>query len=311
MSWYGDPTWLAEVLRAEGLDVREWQDPDGTTWDHIGHGDFEDNWGVLWHHMGVNGQGPDVIRYGVPGLAGPIANIHIALDGTVTVVAVGVAWHSGNGSWPGLPTNDANDRLIGVEMAGNGTDPWPPACWNAAVKVGAAISRRLGYGADRNIAHKEWAGKAQGKWDPGNWDMAAFRSQIQARIDNKPIETAGDELSWNTPIPSQYNAKGQIAKGDNVYMPAWEMLSWLDGRVARNEGAVNGLAQKVDALTKLLEVVVDQVAGPGTARAIQENRSGDAFKGWDQSGNRTLMDLGSAMAEKLGVPRTRDKKATL
>lgn len=201
MPWTGDPTWLADALRNEGVNVREWHDPDGYPWTGVGHGDFGDVWGVLWHHMGVNGQGPGVIRNGVPGLPGPIANIHIALDGTVTVVAAGVAWHAGEGSWPGLPTSNSNPRLIGVEMAGNGTDPWPAAVWDSAVKVGAAISRFLGYGADRNIAHKEWAGRAQGKWDPGNWDMNVFRRQIQDRLNGGA--PTGDILDMN---PDQLKA---------------------------------------------------------------------------------------------------------
>ncbi|KZM68843.1 N-acetylmuramoyl-L-alanine amidase [Nocardia terpenica] len=183
MPWNGDPSWLADVIRAEGVEVREWRDPDGTPWQQIGHGDFGNVWGVLWHHMGVNDQGANVIRNGVPGLDGPIANIHLSRDGVATIVSGGVAWHAGLGSWPGVPTNNGNFHLIGIEMAGNGTDPWPAKCWDAAVKIGAAISRRLGYGADRNIAHKEYAGAAQGKWDPGNWDMDAFRNQIQNRLD--------------------------------------------------------------------------------------------------------------------------------
>lgn len=37
-------------------------------------------------------------------------------------------------------------------------------------------------GADRVIGHKEWAGKSQGKWDPGAIDMNIFRADIQARL---------------------------------------------------------------------------------------------------------------------------------
>lgn len=180
-----DPLWLADVLREEGVKVVEM-----AGWKDRGHGDFGSVWGVLWHHMGVRGQGAHIIRDGVPGLDGPIANVHLALDGTATIVAAGVAWHAGAGAWPGLPTNNANNRLIGVEMAGNGIDEWPRECWDAAVRIGTAISRRLGNGADRNIAHKEWAGPSQGKWDPGNWEMKTFRSQIQARL-----TSAGEPMS--------------------------------------------------------------------------------------------------------------------
>jgi hypothetical protein len=33
-------------------------------------------------------------------------------------------------------------------------------------------------GSDRVIGHKEYAGAAQGKWDPGNMDMNWFRGEV-------------------------------------------------------------------------------------------------------------------------------------
>ena len=44
--------------------------------------------------------------------------------------------------------------------------------------VAAALTKKLGRGAERNISHKEWAGSAQGKWDPGNIDMNWFRGEV-------------------------------------------------------------------------------------------------------------------------------------
>lgn len=190
VGWKGDPVWLADVLRAEGLNVVEF---DG--WKNRGHGDFRDIWGVMAHHTGASKASAASIAHGHPGLQGPLSQIHLAQDGTVTVVAVGVAWHAGAGRYPGLPNNDANWHTIGIEAAHNGTEPWKPAQYEAYVKVCAALCRRLGYGADRVIAHKEWAGNphfdgtpGQGKWDPGNMDYGRFRADIQAQINNKPGE---------------------------------------------------------------------------------------------------------------------------
>jgi hypothetical protein len=45
--------------------------------------------------------------------------------------------------------------------------------------VAAALTNKLGYGAERNIGHREWAGSSQGKWDPGNIDMDWFRATSQ------------------------------------------------------------------------------------------------------------------------------------
>ena len=43
-------------------------------------------------------------------------------------------------------------------------------------------NRRLSQTSARTIGHKEYAGRAQGKWDPGAIDMDILRADIQARI---------------------------------------------------------------------------------------------------------------------------------
>lgn len=186
MGWTGDPVWLLDVLNARPLLKGKVRALDG--WDNRGHGDFADVWGVLWHHTGNGRATAESIRDGRPDLAGPVSNIHIAQDGTVTVVAVGVAWHAGSGSGFGLPANNANNRLIGIECAWpmdtsiteatQTRERWPDAQIISMREVAAAITLKLGYDASHNIGHKEWAGAAQGKWDPGNLDMNWFRGEI-------------------------------------------------------------------------------------------------------------------------------------
>ena len=186
VGWNGDPVWLLDVLQARPLLKGKVRALDG--WDQRGHGDFADVWGVMWHHTGNGRATAESIRDGRPDLPGPVSNIHIAQDGTVTVVAVGVCWHAGNGSGFGLPTNNVNNRLIGVECAWpmdtsltpatQHRERWPDAQIVSMREVGAAITLKLGYDASRNITHKEWAGAAQGKWDPGNLDPDWFRGEI-------------------------------------------------------------------------------------------------------------------------------------
>lgn len=192
--WTGDPVWLADVLRAEGLRVVEYPG-----WRDRGHGDFKDIRGVMVHHTGSDTATAASIATGRPDLAGPLSQIHIARDGTVTLVAVGVAWHAGKGSYPWLPTDLGNWHLIGIEAANSGTSTtaahrtnWPDAQYDAIVRCCAAINRRLAQNSSRTIGHKEYAGRAQGKWDPGAIDMGVLRADIQRQIDS----TAGeDELS--------------------------------------------------------------------------------------------------------------------
>lgn len=182
--WAGDPVWLPEVLRDGGLNVKIY---DGAMQD--GHGDFGDIWGVVWHHTGGYGDTPSSLSNGNPNLAGPVCNLFIEPDGTVWLIAIGVAWHAGYGIYPGIPENGANQVTIGIECLHNGIDPWPKAQYEAMVKTGVAITKFLQFDASRNIAHKEWAGadnplgiNKQGKWDPGNFDMRKFRKDIQKRL---------------------------------------------------------------------------------------------------------------------------------
>ncbi|WP_431954158.1 peptidoglycan recognition protein family protein [Nocardia lijiangensis] len=177
MAWTGDPVWLADVLRAEGLRVVEFPG-----WRERGHGDFGEIWGVIAHHTGGSYTPPSEIAYGFTHLAGPLSQLHLDRDGTVTVVAAGVSWHAGRGRWPGLPEDDANFRTIGIEAVNNGTEGWSREQYDAYVGCCAAILRRLGHGPDRVIGHKEWAGSKQGKWDPGGMDMDGFRADIAERL---------------------------------------------------------------------------------------------------------------------------------
>ncbi len=186
MAWTGDPVWLADALRAEGVKVVE-----SPGWKDWGNGDFRSIWGVICHHTGGANSPVNEIKYGVPGLKGLLSQIHLAKDGTATLCGVGVAWHAGQGSYPGLPANDANWHTIGIEAVNTGTEGWSDVQYDAYVRVCAAIVRRLGYGAERVIGHKEWAGRAQGKWDPGGIDMDRFRADVQARLDNKPSTGGG------------------------------------------------------------------------------------------------------------------------
>ena len=185
VGWTGDPIWLADVLRAQkpALKVRELPD-----WQQYGHGDMRSITHVMLHHTGNARETAESIRRGRPDLPGPLSQLHIAQDGTVTVVAAGVCWHAGMGSYPGIPTDLANYHTIGIECAWprdtsitpatQTRERWPDAQIIAMRDTVAAILTRLGFGSDRVIAHKEWAGRSQGKWDPGNLSMDWMRSEV-------------------------------------------------------------------------------------------------------------------------------------
>lgn len=175
-----DPTWLPDVLRAAGLKC----DIYSGAMDR-GHGDFGTIWGVVCHHTGASGSpGPGAIaNHPELGLA---SQLHLDRSGRFTLCGVGVAWHAGSGSWPGIQTNNANQVTIGIEAENNGTEGWSTAQYNSYVTGVAAILNRLGQPSSHAIGHKEWAA-VQGKWDPGGINMTTFRADVakkQAALKN-------------------------------------------------------------------------------------------------------------------------------
>jgi hypothetical protein len=61
-------------------------------------------------------------------------------DGTVKVVAVGVAWHAGVGMYRWLPTSMGNWHLIGIQCPNSGTNPTVPTAGTGPTH---SISRRF------------------------------------------------------------------------------------------------------------------------------------------------------------------------
>ncbi|MDD7812637.1 N-acetylmuramoyl-L-alanine amidase [Mycobacterium sp. CSUR Q5927] len=233
----GDPTWLEDVLRpALGDRLRTlpgWKDSGvGGTMGRI--------WGVIWHHTGNARESAQSIRNGRPDLPGPLAQLHIAPDGTVTIVAVGPCNHAGRGSWPGLPTDNANGVTIGVECAWPSDtsiteatqtrERWPDAQIVAMRDTAAALTKYLGVDASHNISHEEWATKGpagwrQGKWDPGNLDMDWFRGEITKAMNgefNPPTTTP--EAPVNPPVPNPTYAIPKPATQDSRVGQLWDQL---------------------------------------------------------------------------------------
>jgi hypothetical protein len=178
-----DPVWLPDVLRAAGLRCDVYP---GAF--QRGHGDFGNIWGIVAHHTGSFGETPrGIAEHPSLGLA---SQLYLSPQGIYTLCGVGVAWHAGSGSWPGIPTNSANQYTIGIEAANDGGGrpgfphrySWSNEQYDAYVRGVAAILRHLRLGEDRVIGHKEWAGPAQGKWDPGAIDMNIFRRDVRSNL---------------------------------------------------------------------------------------------------------------------------------
>lgn len=282
VGWTGDPTWLLDVLKADGqIDVRAL-----AGWNTRGHGDFKDIRGVMVHHTG----GPasaESIRYGRPDLSGPLSQLHISRDGLVSVIAQGVAWHAGTGSLPWVPANMGNWHLIGIECewpyVGGVSEsqqyqhPWRRPQILAIRNVCAAICRKLGYGADRVTTHKEYAGRAQGKWDPGNMAPAWLRDEIAKDLAGYQFPGEGTATTTPPPVPQPVppvDAYRDVLLHRGMTGPA---VTVLQQRLKRNYSklVVDGdFGPHTEACVRDYQqlhppLAVDGVVGPATAAFLQ------------------------------------------
>lgn len=262
----GDPLFLPDLLRYWGVNVQEWPG-----WKTRGHGDFGAIQGVFAHHTGTNTDIPGYIAQH-PDL-GLCSQIHLNRDGTAVITGAGIAWHAGRGSYPGWPTNNANQVSIGIEAASDGTSPWPEAELDAYRKICAAILWYLGKRATPQtlLGHKEYSGAAQGKWDPGGIDMDKFRAEVNWWIDNPPFEKKQEMQTMSDAIA--FTRTHEAALNDDKLASQRAELHARDARAQ---------------LTGSTEV--------------------GKYPGWPQLGGRTVVDALAAIGEKLGLDGFKDPK---
>lgn len=200
----GDPLFLADLLRAWGLTVREM-----SGWKDRGEGDFVDIVGVMCHHTaGPNTSAEYIARN--PNLNNGLSSqIHLGRDGVVTLCGVGIAWHAGGDeartpAWakgqvqvktrhPSKWQSIGNAKMIGVEAvnAGDGSQVWPDVQMKAYITLVAAILWYLNLPIERAIAHKEFAPSR--KIDP-NFNMTDFRQKVTARRAQGPTNNPQEDF---------------------------------------------------------------------------------------------------------------------
>lgn len=162
--------------------------------------------GVGIHHTGSDA--PDInnrelIDNGRSDLAGPLAHSGLNDDGVIDMFTWKRANHFGGGDpdvlaavkaedYGKYPPHtdkhqgeagaaDGNDSFYGLEVYYSGGHPTTKLAYEAAVRWAAAICDFHGWSAKSVIGHKEWS---DWKWDPGEIDMAVFRSDVQRILDS-------------------------------------------------------------------------------------------------------------------------------
>lgn len=237
----GDLLVLPQLLRSFGVETKEF-----SGWNNRGHGDFNVIWGVMAHHTGANNTPASLIAYGHSALWGLLSQVHLDRNGVATVTGIGIAWHAGRGSYPGIQTNNANAVTLGIEAVSNGTSPWPPHMLDAYYRICAAICWYVGHSSLRTIGHKEW-GQIQGKWDPGGIDMPTFRAKVQRYIDHPPFlppiapPNEGEDMTfWNEKVPSLVDPTKEFPRKD--------YLSLTDYHAAKANAQSEAALKVVEAL---------------------------------------------------------------
>ena len=217
MSWKGDPTWLADVLKADlgdRLIIEDGWETRGTGNGVNGTDQMGEIWGVLIHHTGNSRETWEHIRDGRDDLPGPLSHCLITPDGKCHLIAIGPCNHAGIGDYGPLH-DDGNQRLIAFECAWptirpdgsyDSNERWPDAQIITMRDATAAVLRRLDYDSSRVIGHKDYAGARQGKWDPGNIDMAWFRGEVQKDLNGYkfPGEDKPDTPAPGPALPPDY-----------------------------------------------------------------------------------------------------------
>lgn len=255
MAWTGDPVWLEEVLR-EALGDRlvveaDWAER-GTGVGENGGNQMGPIWGVMIHHTGNDRETVERIRDGRDDLPGPLSQCLITPDGKCHLIAIGPCNHAGIGSYPGIPANMGNTRLIGFECAyptirpDGSYDPaqrWPDSQIITMRDAATAVVKKLGTDQGHVIGHKEYANRPPNvKIDPGNMDMNWFRGEVAkdlaGQFDPKPSDPPPVVVPpvSSTAIPTDFDQHTYLQINGR-----WEMLGW--------QTVVETLAELRDAAT--------------------------------------------------------------
>lgn len=174
---------LATAARASGLPVVE-----VAGWQSRGHGGLARVDGIVAHHTATPSSAAgvypslNVVTNGRSDLPGPLCNLGLGRDGTVYVVAAGLAYHAGGGAGFGWPANDANNCTLGIEAEYCGYGTWPAPMLDAYPRLCAALAKHYGFTTGKIAGHLEWAPTR--KIDPSNWPggMNSLRTAVQAHI---------------------------------------------------------------------------------------------------------------------------------
>jgi hypothetical protein len=208
-------TELADVLRAAGVSVVEYAGWQTRARSSGGYAQGRP-WGVMWHHTASQTSPANDASYMCNGSSDrPIANLLVARDGTVWVLAAGATNTNGKGgpcTWSRgtVPADSMNTYAVGMEIANNGIgEAYPQAQIDAAFAASIAIGQAFGLADSDICTHYGYApsrktdpataAAVQGPWRPGSctpsgtWELADLIAEHQRRWTQPPEDIVTDD----------------------------------------------------------------------------------------------------------------------
>lgn len=194
-------------------------------WQTRGHGGYRVVEGIVGHHTGTPdkaaGDYPslNIVTNGRADLAGPLCTFGLGRDGTIYVVAAGLAWHAGASAWAGFV--DLNDEFAGVEAESAGGGKWTREQLDCYPRLVGAFLRRINRTPERYISHRGCAKPAGRKPDPTGIDDKWMRDEV-VRL------AAGPAPAPASPPPAPAERSRAQVLADNGILRAAEVVELAD-----------------------------------------------------------------------------------
>lgn len=216
---------MADVLRRAGCSVVE---VDGWQKRARNSGGFANGRPVcvMWHHTASQTTAENDVRYIISADTAPIANLYIARNGDVWVIAAGATNTNGKGqslrfSRGTVPADKMNEWAIGMEFANSGVgEAYSQTQIDAGFRASLALCDAYGLAPDDVANHADYApgrkidmataAAVQGPWRPrgtnssGTWSLDDLRAECRSRASTAPLPPEP------APEPTEVEAMGMF-----------------------------------------------------------------------------------------------------
>ena len=198
-----------------------------------------------------------VVRDGRPGIPGPLSQL-----------ASGLANHAGRVH----RTTWGNAYSIGIEAEHpGGSAPWPPAQYDAYVRLCAALVKHYGLTVDDVRGHKEVASPAGRKTDP-NFNMAAFRARVREALAETSTSGSTAPVDGKLVVDGDLGTVTVRALEAALKVPETGTVTWRSSGVPQFNASTTVELQHVlrdRALPGDGPLVADGIMSPRTIGAVQ------------------------------------------